>query len=205
MKQFRILSLMGIGLLTSIATDVTAQVQKSDHNIGFGFDLRSISGESTGSSTSINLSYTYYLTNRISLGLGPRIEWTKSTSQTIDPDTDEFILETSKTGSKGINAFLNYSFLTNDGFALPYIGLQFARLIQKEEDTDEITTDNYGGNVGIKFFITERLNVDNNFSVLKVIPKNLMLTRNGIPLDLDTDGIVIQVNVGVGYIIGKRN
>ncbi|MEQ8626925.1 outer membrane beta-barrel protein [Ekhidna sp.] len=199
------LLLISLSLLILACLDANAQVQKSDQNLGFGFDINSLSGDGAERRTNLYLSYTYFLSNRISLGVGPRFGWNKSTQSTEDPTTMEVTTTTSKTSTIGYNGFINYSFLTDGGFILPYFGGQFTRLIQKQPGTDDIVTDSYGGNVGIKFFITERLNVDNNFSITRVIAKSETISSNGVPIQLDLDGTIMQINVGLGYIIGRKN
>lgn len=105
-----------------------------------------------------------------------------------------------KNNTLGYNIFLNYSFISDDGFVLPYFGGQFSRISQKQESTDAIATSSIGGNIGIKFFLTERLNIDNNFSYTRVISGNSTLDDLGI----DADATLIQLNVSIGYIIGRR-
>lgn len=171
-----------------------AQVQKSDQNLGFGFDINSISGDSKDTRTNLYVAYTYFLTKNLSIGFGPRFSWTKQQNS----DT----VEAAKSNTIGYNLFFNYSFLTNDGFVLPYFGAQYTRLAQKQAGNDDpFITTSVGGNVGLKFFITERLNVDNNFSITRVISQNDVLDALGV----DVDGTVMQINVGIGYIIGRKN
>ena len=177
-------------LLLMLANNQTfAQVQKSDKNLGLGFDMNSLSGDNGETRTTFFLTYTHYLSNRVSVGFGPRIGWTKDASD-------------SKSTTTGYNGFLNYSFLTSGGFVLPYFGFQYTNLRQKQgENDDPLVTNSVGGNVGLRFFITERFNIDNNFSITRIISGNDTLDELGI----DADGTVMQINVGMGYIIGRKN
>lgn len=181
-------------LLVFAMSTANAQVQKSDQNLGFGFDLNSISGDSKDTRANLYLSYTYFVTKNLSIGLGPRFSW----SRNKESDT----VQVSKSNTIGYNAFLNYSFLTDGGFVLPYFGGQYTKLVQKQAGNDDpFITNSVGGNIGIKFFITERLNVDNNFSITRVISQNKTLDDLGV----DVDGTIMQINVGLGYIIGRKN
>ena len=186
-------------------TETHAQVQKSDQNLGFGFDIRSLSGDGKQSNTNLFVTYTYYLSNRISIGLGPRFGWQTNSSSNQDATTGETTITTTKTSTIGYNAFLNYSFISENGFAMPYFGGQFLRFIQKQPNTDNIVMNSYGVNAGIKFFITERLNVDNNVSYTWVTQETKTINSGGIPIELDLEGTVLQINVGLGYIIGRKN
>lgn len=175
-------------MLILCCTDGVAQVQKSDKNLGFGFDMNSLSGDNSEARTTLFLTYTHYLSNRISIGFGPRFGWTKDSND-------------SKSNTTGYNVFMNYSFLTSGGFVLPYFGFQYTNLRQKQEGNDDpLVTNSVGGNFGLKFFVTERFNIDNNFSLTRIISGNDTLDEMGI----DADGTVMQVNVGLGYIIGRK-
>lgn len=190
----KLLPLVCLCLLLFASICANAQVQGSDQNLGFGFDVNSISGDSKDTRVNLYLSYTYFLTKNLSIGVGPRFSWSRSK----ESDTTAV----AKSNTVGYNAFINYSFLTSGGFVLPYIGGQYTKLVQKQDGNDDpFITNSVGGNVGIKFFITERLNVDNNFSITRVISQNDTLDELGV----DADGTVMQINVGLGYIIGRKN
>ena len=176
-------------LLMLANTKTYSQVQKGDKNLGFGFDMNSLSGDTEETRSNLFLTYTHYISNRISIGFGPRIGWTKDASD-------------SKSTTTGYNGFLNYSFLTSGGFVLPYFGFQYTNLRQKQAgDDDPLVTTSVGGNFGLRFFLTERFNIDNNLSYTRIISGNDTLDELGI----DADGTVIQINVGLGYIIGRKN
>ncbi len=184
-----ILSLLVAGLSYSSY----GQVQKSDKNLGFGFDVSSLGGDAEESRTNMFFSYTHFISNRVSLGFGPRFGW----NTTTDASGEE-----SKNNTIGYNFNLNYSFVSDNGFALPYLGLQYTNLRQKQEGNDDpFVTTSIGGNIGIRFFVTERLNIDNNFSITRIISNNDALDEFGF----DVDGTVLQLNVGLGYIVGRKN
>ncbi|MEQ8925900.1 MAG: outer membrane beta-barrel protein [Fulvivirga sp.] len=175
-------------MLLLCTIESAAQVQKGDSNLGLGFDTNSLSGDNGESRTNIFLNYTYFIGKRISLGVGPRFGWLKDAND-------------QKSNSIGYNVFLNYAFVSESGIAMPYFGGQFTKVSQKSEGNDDpLVTNSIGGNIGIRFFLTERLNLDNNFSYTRVISGNDTLDDLGI----DADGTVIQLNVGLGYILGKR-
>lgn len=185
---------LSLCLLVFTLSTANAQVQGSDQNLGFGFDMNSISGGSKDTRVNLYLSYSYFITKNLSVGFGPRFSWGRSK----ESDT----VAVAKSNTIGYNVFLNYSFLTDGGFVLPYFGGQYTKLVQKQAGNDDpFVTNSVGGNVGLKFFITERLNVDNNFSITRVISQNETLDDLGV----DADGTVMQINVGLGYIIGRKN
>ena len=62
-----------------------AQVQKSDQNLGFGFDINSLGGDAEETRTNLFFTYTYFISNRLSIGVGPRFGWTKSTNSETLP------------------------------------------------------------------------------------------------------------------------
>ena len=164
------------------------QVQKFDQSLGFGLDVSSFGGDANQTTTNFYFNYTFYFTKNISVGVGPRFGWSNSSDQ--------------KSSTIGYNGFINYSFLTKGGFVLPYFGAQFSQLSQKQGGSDDkFVTNSVGGNVGIKFFLTERLNIDNNLSFTRIISGSDATKE----LDLDVDGSIIQLNIGLGYIIGRKN
>jgi hypothetical protein len=184
MKHF---NLFLIFIFVSIV-ESRGQVQKSDQSLGFALDVSSFGGDADQTTTNFNFNYTYYVTKNISVGVGPRFGWSKSGDQ--------------KSSTIGYNGFVNYSFLTKGGFVLPYLGAQFSQLSQKQAGSDDkFVTNSVGGNVGIKFFLTERLNIDNNVSFTRIISGSDATEE----FDLDINGSVIQLNVGLGYIIGRKN
>jgi hypothetical protein len=173
--------------LCTVAQSI-GQVEKSDQSLGFGLDVTSLGGDSEQTTTNFVFNYTYYITKNISVGVGPRFGWSKSGDQ--------------KSSTIGYNGFVNFSFLTKGAFVLPYVGAQFTQITQKQQGRDDpFITNSGGGHVGIKFFLTERLNIDNNFSFTRIISGSGATEE----LDLNVNGSVIQLNIGLGYIIGRKN
>jgi len=183
--------LLAASLIILCVFQVDAQVQKSDQNLGFGFDVSSLGGDFGESRVNLFATYSYYFTKNLSLGVGPRYGWTKTKS-----DDGQGGVSTNNVTVLGYNIFFNYNLLTSGGFVLPYFGAQYTSATQKREGSQDLQTSSVGGNVGVKFFLTERFNIDNNISFTRVFGSNQTT---------DTDANVIQVNVGLGYIIGRRN
>ncbi|MEQ8925899.1 MAG: hypothetical protein RLO81_08805 [Fulvivirga sp.] len=235
MKKINILFI----LLSVVAFNAHAQVQKGDSNIGSNFGLLSQKGDDpllTYSATYISLNYQYYVGNRVSLGIAPAWNITKVVDNAI------------AFRSRSINLFIDYNFLSANGKVMPYFGFKYTAMrtnVVFEDPNaafgvlsgtaagalDGFTGGATGGAIpggsfqlpegevtfsyirtimslsaGIKFFVTERINIDNNLTIGKVTKETVEGEFFGTSFDLGTDdpGSLIQFTVGFGYIIGRK-
>lgn len=193
-------------ILCAAAANVFAQVQKGDSNIGANMSLSTDTGvDAPTTNFTLVLSYQYFITDNISLGFGPSFSTSVNKQDLAETWTDAF----------GLNLFGNYNFLTSGGKALPYIGAQFtlrnlysgtdtfdANGVNTSTDYTDITTTSFGVNGGLKYFITERVNIDGNLSYTS----NLSITAevNGSTFEPDVEGGLLQFTIGLGIILGKR-
>lgn len=185
-----------------------AQVQKGDSNLGINTLVSSLVG--TGSPNVnglINFSYQYYFTKNVSLGLGPFYSF--SLSKTTGPDFES----ESWSDTFGLNLFANYSFLTASAKVMPYLGAQFTYQgtfsgtdtyigNNYEGSWQDIYNSSFGGNAGIKFFITERVNFDTNLSYTSIL--STTVETDGGTFEVDPEGGILQFTIGLGIILGKR-
>ena len=60
--------------------------------------------------------------------------------------------------------------------------------------------------LGLKFFVTERLNVDNNFTIGNISKEEISTEFAGFPITASANntGTFMQFTVGFGYIIGRK-
>lgn len=217
-----------IVLITFIicATSSFAQVQKKDMNIGVNFGLMKQTGDEklmNYSYSNLILNWQYYLTDNISLAVSPSI----SSTTVLDGAF--------KITSSAWNFGLDYSFLSSNGKTMPYLGVRYTFYNTKLVNGDLSGTGSdlgdlfgfqvpggggsFGGeletkykrrvvslNAGIKFFITERINIDNNLTFGTILSEEVELDFFGFPLSVTGDGggTLLQFTVGFGYIIGKR-
>lgn len=186
-------SFLSIALLTTLSVTTTfSQVQKGDSNIGLNTQISSIVGtDATNANGSIFLSYQYYITNNISLGAGPLLSFssTDATSST----------------TLGLNLFANYNFLLPNGKTLPYLGAQYSysnSYIDSDATYTDVTNKSIGVNGGIKYFLSERVNLDGNLSYTSIISTSVEM--DGSFFEPDPEGGIVQFTFGLGVILGKR-
>lgn len=136
-----------------------------------------------------------FFTNNLELGLKPNVAFSLITEPVSNKKGD--IVDTKKTFTTdlGFGIYGTYSFLSSNGKLLPYGGAELAYApVQK----DKII--NLGPYLGLRYFITERINVDANSSWLV----NLGSTSEE-PRDDFRVRPMWTYNVGVGVLIGKLN
>lgn len=213
--------------LTLIATTTFAQVQKGDMNIGANFGLMKQNGDAdllNYSYSTLVLNWQYYFTDNVSFGVAPSL----TTAKVLN---DAFTIK-----SNAWNFYLDYSFLSDNGKVLPYLGAKFTLYNTNVKNGDLTGSGSdlgdlfgFGGlipggggvspeietkykrqvislSAGVKFFITERLNIDNNLSVGTILSEKVEIDFVGFPITVDGEGggKLIQFTVGFGYIIGKK-
>ncbi len=185
-----------------------SQVEKGDSNLGINTMVSSLVGvNSPNSNGFISLSYQYYFTNSISLGAGPFYLFSTSKQETPDIQSESW------SSTFGLNAFFNYSFLTTSAKSLPYLGLQYTyQLTYSGNETQvlgsfqgswqDVINSSIGANAGIKFFLTERVNLDANLSYTSVIFTSIE-SGSGYQ-EIEPEGGLLQFSLGLGIILGKQ-
>ncbi|MEP1032000.1 outer membrane beta-barrel protein [Ekhidna sp.] len=211
---------------TMIATASFAQVQKGDMNVGANFGLMKQNGDAdimNYSYSTLILNWQYYITDNVSFGVSPSI----ATAKVLN---DAFTVK-----SSAWNFYLDYSFLSDNGKVLPYLGAKFTLYNTLIENGDLSGTGSdlgdgfgFGGfipggggsasfetkfkrqvvslSAGVKFFISERINIDNNLTFGTILNEKVELDFLGFPISFDGEGggRLIQFTIGFGYIIGKK-
>ena len=107
-----------ITILLVFATFFTfGQVQKGDMILGSNFGLIKQNADEdllNYSYTTFILNYQYYITDNISLGIGPSVSSTKVLN-------DAFVVNTT-----GWNFTADYAFLSSSGKVMPYFGVKYS-------------------------------------------------------------------------------
>jgi hypothetical protein len=144
----------------------------------------------------IYLKVGKFFTTNLELGLKPNVAFGLTTEETYSKSTGEVTKTKSKLAtSLGFGVYGTYSFLSNNGKFLPYGGAEFSYLpVGKEKMI------NLGPYAGLKYFISEKINLDVNLSWLT----NLGSTIEE-PKGFYTVGPAFTCNVGIGVLIGKLN
>jgi outer membrane protein W len=136
-----------------------------------------------------------YFTENVELGLKPNAAFTLITEEVVSKSGEVTDTKNKFTTSLGFGLYGTYSFLTANGKFLPYAGAELAYApIDKEKAI------NLGPYAGVKYFVTERINVDANLSFLM----NLGSTSEE-PRDNYLVKPMWNFNIGVGVLIGKLN
>lgn len=174
MKKIKILFVL---LLTAVA--VFAQQQKGDFQVQTQFSYTNMSATVGGSSFSISMGQLYgsvskFVTDKVEVGVSPILSITSAGNF-------------SRTSLK-LSLFSNYSFLTENAKLVPYAG---ASLIMDTGGIDintgaEKTTASFGLRGGLRYFVTERINID-------VGPSYYFGSFN-----------TFIMNAGLGYLFGKH-
>lgn len=144
---------------------------------------------------SIYVKVGKFFTNNLELGLKPNVSFSLITEPVVSRRGD--IVDTKKTftSNLGFGLYGTYSFLSNNGKLLPYGGAELSYApVQKEKIV------NFGPYIGLRYFVTERINIDANSSWLM----NLGSTSEE-PRDDFRVRPTWTYNIGVGVLIGKLN
>jgi outer membrane protein W len=181
-----------------LTTAAFSQQQAGDLSIQFSgnYTSNSISFGNTSIKTrqgNIYLKLGKFFTPNIELGLKPNVLFSPDIKP--DPKNSEKTITTLKT-SLGLGIYGTYSFLTADAKFMPYGGAEVNYLPVSGGDA----TVNVGPYAGVKYFVTEKINIDANVNYLI----NLASTYGNETVGLDISPL-FQVNIGVGVIIGKLN
>ncbi len=177
---------------------VYAQQEKGDLAIQFSgnyYSQRIKFGNETERSLNGNIYVKIgkFFTPNLELGVKPNIRfYLESEFEIVDGKGSE---KKKFATDIGFGLYGTYSFLTADGKFMPYAGAELNYVpIQKE------ATINLGPYAGIKYFVTERINIDANLIFLL----NLGSTYEQ-PRDFYEIGPLFTYNVGIGVIIGRLN
>lgn len=139
-----------------------AQQQKGDFQVQAQASYISVSGIDIGS---IYFNASKFVTDNIEVGVSPYV-----TISSFSTDVN-------------LTIFGNYSFLTPDGKFVPYLGAGVT-LYQLGGDFAQTGLTLKGG---IRYFVTERVNIDVGPNLVFVEGTNIFI-----------------LNAGLGYIFGKR-
>lgn len=218
-----------------IGYGINAQVQKGDSNFGTNFGLMSQKGDDpflTYSYTYFSLGYQYYVSDRVSLGIAPAVTSTKVVDKSIIVNSraiNLFINYSFLSASGKVMPYLGVKYTpmlttlkwedptaaiafltgvtegTTGSGSIPDLGGGFGSLFEGGIDF-EYKRSIVSLDAGIKFFISERLNIDNNLTVGKVTKEELSVNLLGTSFEISNDdgGTYIQFTVGFGYIIGRK-
>ncbi|NOT76548.1 MAG: hypothetical protein HOP08_16590 [Cyclobacteriaceae bacterium] len=148
-------------LFTGVISAASAQQQEGDFQIQAQATYFSAAGTSGGF---LYLNASKFLTQNIELGVSPIISFGDG-------------------ASVNLSLFGNYNFLTSDAKFVPYAGVQI--LIYNLGGKESLT--GFGLKGGLRYFITERVNVD-------VGPNVTFLAGT----------TVFIFNAGLGFIIGRK-
>lgn len=133
-----------------------------------------------------------YFTQNLELGVKPNIGFFPNTESKIVDGKIE-----SKTKLKtnfGFGIYGTYSFLTADAKMMPYGGAEISYVPSGDESTV-----NLGPYAGVKYFLSEKINIDANLSYL------LGLGSTYGQSDNVKIGGLLNFNLGIGVILGKIN
>lgn len=184
-------------LLLIVASVITlsayAQQEKGDLAIQFSgnYYAQTVNSGSTEIKTyggNVYMKIGKFFTQNVEMGVKPNV--------TFFPDIDSKIVDgkiVTKTKLKsnvGFGVYGTYSFLTADAKFMPYGGAEISYVPSGSESTV-----NLGPYAGVKYFITEKINLDANMSYL-------INLGSSYETDVNIGGL-FTFNIGVGIILGK--
>lgn len=184
-----------LAILTSFS--VYAQQEKGDlaiqlsgnyysQKVRFGSEVdRTLNGN-------IYVKIGKYFTQNLELGVKPFVTfYLQEEFKVVDGKGKE---EENFATDIGFGIYGTYSFLTADGKFLPYGGAEINYAPVEKE-----ATINLGPYAGVKYFVTERINLDANLSFLLNLGSTYEESK-----DYDI-GPLFTYNVGIGVILGRLN
>ena len=133
-----------------------------------------------------------YFTQNLELGVKPNVGFFPETE--IKMVNGEPKPEQKLKANFGFGIYGTYSFLTSDGKMLPYAGGEISYVPSGDESTV-----NLGPYAGVKYFLSEKINVDANLSYLLGLGSTY-----GTSDDVKIGGL-LNFNLGIGVILGKIN
>lgn len=174
-----------------------AQQQAGDLSIQFSGNYTTNSIEIDGRkqrffSGNVYVKIGKFFTPNLELGLKPNVHFSPRVK--VNP-SDSRDLKYSLRADFGLGLYGTYSYLMPDGKFMPYGGAE----VNYVPSGDEASI-NLGPYAGVKYFLTEKINIDANFNYAI----KLASTTGNDQRDINYSPI-LQFNVGIGVIISKDN
>ncbi|CAN5317351.1 hypothetical protein BH09BAC3_BH09BAC3_11650 [soil metagenome] len=154
--------LFALILFTSVISAASAQQQAGDYQVQAQFAYYSFSGLSYGT---LYLNGSKFITDHIEVGISPQL--TFSTETTFN-----------------LSFYGNYNFLTKDAKMVPYAGASIFLIDLGSENSDA----GFGLKGGLRYFLTERVNIDAGPQVVFAGGETLFV-----------------FTAGLGFIFGRRS
>jgi len=176
-----------------IAFTAQAQQEKGDLAIQFSgnYYSQTVNSGSTEIKTyggNIYMKIGKFFTQNVEMGVKPNVTFfPDQESKIVD---GKIVTKTKLKSNVGFGIYGTYSFLTADAKFMPYAGAEISYVPSGEESTV-----NLGPYAGVKYFVTEKINLDANMSYL-------MNLGSSYETDVNIGGM-FTFNVGVGIILGK--
>jgi hypothetical protein len=136
-----------------------------------------------------------YFTENIELGLKPNASFSMMTTEVTSKTGEVTDTKNKFTTNLGFGIYGTYSFLTANGKFLPYAGAELAYA-----PIDDEKAINLGPYAGVKYFVTEKINVDANLSWLMNLGSTSEKSRDDYAVKP-----MVNFNIGIGVLIGKLN
>lgn len=178
---------------------VLAQQQKGDISIQLSGNYYSQKTTFGKEVTRLRFGTVYvkigkYFTQNIELGVKPNINFSM-VNENKPTTSDPARIKQRFVANFGLGLYGTYSFLTGDGKFMPYAGAELGYV-----PVDKEATINLGPYAGIKYFVTERINIDANLSFLLNIGSTYEESKGDYKI-----GPLFTYNVGIGVLLGKLN
>jgi hypothetical protein len=135
-----------------------------------------------------------YFTDNLELGVKPNVNFFVTTEVKSSSSGEVTTTKSKLKTNVGFGLYGTYSFLSNDGKLLPYAGAEISYAPLGDEQSI-----NLGPYAGVKYFVTERINIDANLSFLLNLGTSAEESR-----DYQV-GPSFNYNVGIGVLLGKLN
>jgi len=186
-------------IVALLAFFVSATAQQQQGDLAIQFSGNYFSQKVTFNDTEIKsfggniyIKLGKYFTQNLELGVKPNIAFfPKTETETVGGETK---FKQKLDANFGFGIYGTYSFLSNDGKMLPYAGAEISYVPSGEESTV-----NLGPYAGVKYFLSEKINVDANLSYLLGLGSTY-----GTSDDVKIGGL-LNFNLGIGVILGKIN
>jgi len=136
-----------------------------------------------------------YFTTNLEMGVKPNLNFSLVPKFVTNKSGEITQIKNDFSTNVGFGIYGTYSFLSNDGKMLPYAGAEISYAPFGKEQTV-----NLGPYAGLKYFVTERINVDANLSFLLNLGSTYEEPKGDYYI-----GPMWNLNVGVGVLIGKLN
>lgn len=165
-KQLLVLAVF----LVVVIIPVLAQQEKGDKVIRFSGSYSKVEGDDGEAFFDIKLGK--FITKNIEVGINPELNLAATESLYL------------------LAAYGTYNFITGNAKLVPYAGITAGALIIDSTGIETITTATYGGNLGFRYFISEKVNIDTGALLVNFQNKDVSVS-------------LLQVNIGFGVIIGS--